>query len=255
MRKKKRAIQVTSNNNSDKIKHTIDEFIRNGIHKKCDSLKILILTSKKKYTTLFETNGLFEFDPKKDIIDIDDLIKEIYQFPIDKLKEINDFLYKEFVINQENKAKTEASEIDTIIDLIEFISAHKKIEISMKGVVDPEFKINKRFHEFAEGIKENYAELYMLYKKSLSEIEEKLGDEAQDIVVKFFLQDISIEYLKKANNNPLDALENLTEFFMDKLSVNRRKYDRTAIKFYLMDKMIECNVFPNEGVKYNVSQF
>lgn len=65
-----------------------------------------------------------------------------------------------------------------------------------------------------------------------------------------YLQDISIRYLDASNNDPMEALNALVNFFDDKLSENGKKYDRMAIKFYLINEMIKCSVFPNERSEY-----
>lgn len=249
----RKAIQVTSDNTSDKIKHTIEEYILNESYKKYDELKILILTKKKNYTTTFDTQGKFAFDKSRDIIDVEDLIVYIRSLDIDKLKQINDYLHKELFDKYDRTVQTEASEVDTIIDLIEFISTNKRVTTPKDVVIDPEFKIHKRFKEFADSITSQYSELLVVYGNALSEIENEKGDEAQDIITRIYLQDISVNYLNSSNNNPIEALDNLTTFFNDKLSLNGKKYDRAAIKFYLVDKMIKCSVFPNERGAYHVS--
>jgi len=71
-------------------------------------------------------------------------------------------------------------------------------------------------------------------------------DEAQEIIIMIYLQDISIQYLEDAADNPVDALNNLVAYFEEMLSCNGKRYDRAAIKFYLINEMIKCRVFPNE---------
>lgn len=61
------------------------------------------------------------------------------------------------------------------------------------------------------------------------------------------LQDISMQFLDETDDNPIKALNKLVGYFEAKLSVNGKKYDRAAIKFYLVNEMIKCRVFPNEG--------
>lgn len=247
------SIQVTSDNSSDKIKHTIDEFIKHESYKKYDRLIVLILTNKKGYTTTFDTEGKFVFNKNEDIWDVKDLISMIRPLSIDRLRNINDFLQKELYDKCQKEKSTEASEVDTIIDLIEFISNNRKIAVAKDVVIDPEYKLNRRFKEFADSITSQYLELLSIYGTPLHEIEKQRGDEALDIITKIYLQDISVEFLDKSDNNPIKALEELTKYFSDKLSSNGKKYDRAAIKFYLVDKMIKCSVFPNERSEYIVS--
>lgn len=251
--KNRKAIQVTSDSSSEKIKHTINEFILNESYEKYDKLKILILTRKKKYTTHFETSGKFEFDKETDVFDVNDLMVDIRSLETSKLKELNEYLQMELWDKYDKATRSEASEVDTIIDLIEFISLNKAVAVPKDVVVDPDFKINRRFKEFADMITSQYSDLLLIYNKALCEIESEKGDEAQDIITRIYLQDISVKFLEDSDNNPLKALENLTNFFNEKLSINGKKYDRAAIKFYLIDKMIKCSVFPNERRDYNVS--
>lgn len=245
------SIQVTSDNTSDKIKHTIAEFLLNKSYEKYDRLIILILTNKKRYSTVFDTDGKFSFDKNNDIWDVNDLIKKVNALPIEKLKAINDFLQLELNNKCESKVSSEASEVETIIDLIEFISSHKQKYVKRDVLVDPEYKIYKRFKDFADGLIGQYTTLYGVYGCALNEIDNTYErDDAQDLITMLYLQDISIRYLDASNNDPMEALNALVNFFDDKLSENGKKYDRMAIKFYLINEMIKCSVFPNERSEY-----
>ena len=245
------SIQVTSDNTSDKIKHTIAEFFLNKSYEKYDRLIILILTNKKRYSTVFDTDGKFSFDKNKDIWDVNDLIKKVNALPIEKLKAINDFLQLELNNKCGSMVSSEASEVETIIDLIEFISSHKQKYVKRDVLVDPEYKIYKRFKDFADGLIGQYTTLYGVYGCALNEIDNTYErDDAQDLITMLYLQDISIRYLDASNNDPMEALNALVNFFDDKLSENGKKYDRMAIKFYLINEMIKCSVFPNERSEY-----
>ena len=246
------SIQVTSDNTSEKIKHSIKEFISNRSYEKYDRMVMLILTGKKNYKTQFYTKGLFQFDKNSDIWDIKDLIKKVNALDTRKLKEINDFLQHEFNDKYSNVQTTEASEVETIMDLIEFISSHKKITLPERDViVDPDYKINQRFKEFADSLIMQYKTLLGVYGTALREVETIQGsDDAQDIITMLYLQDISVQYLDTEKNDPTKALNALVDFFESKLSANGKKYDSRAIKFFLINEMIKCSVFPNERGKY-----
>lgn len=64
-RKNRIAVQVTSDNSSTKIRHTIAEFNKNQAYHLYDRLVVLILTQKKKYSSDFDTQGLFFFRKDK----------------------------------------------------------------------------------------------------------------------------------------------------------------------------------------------
>ena len=65
-------------------------------------------------------------------------------------------------------------------------------------------------------------------------------------IISDFLKDESDIILTKENNNPKLALHSLVELFYGKLSSNGVTFDKQAIKFYLLDELIKCNVFPNK---------
>ena len=246
------SIQVTSDNSSTKIKHTIHEYIDNKSYEKYNRLIVLILTSKKKYSKAFDTDNKFIFDKESDIIDVKDIVKFIRGLEIEKIREINDFLGRELCDKVYSAKETQANEIDTIIDLIEYISKHKEVKKKIDSEVDPEYKIFKRFKDFSDRLISEYTTLYTLYGDAIETINETIGiDEAQDIIIMFYLQDISMQFLDETKDNPIKALNKLVGYFEDKLSVNGKKYDRAAIKFYLVNEMIKCRVFPNERDEYN----
>lgn len=246
------AVQVTSDNSSKKINHTIEEFNKNESYKIYDRLIILILTQKKRYTTEFNTDGKFVFDKTKDIWDVEDLMKDIRKLDTNQIKEISSYLSKELCDKYYEVKATQASEIDTIIDLIEYISQHRKVKKSRDTEVDPEYKIYKRFREFAEKLIMEYTTLFAIYGDALDVVNDTLGiDEAQDIIIMFYLQDVSVQFLDEAGDDPVVALNRLVVYFAEKLSVNGKKYDRAAIKFYLVNEMIKCRVFPNERSGYD----
>lgn len=254
-KKNRIAIQVTSDNSSTKINHTIDEFIKNKSYQLYDRLVVLILTQKKKYSTAFNTQGMFAFEKTRDIWDVKDIIKDIRKLDTEQIKEISGYLSEELCNKYYMAKETQASEVDTIIDLIEYISQHRKIKKPCETEVDPEYKIYKRFRDFADKLIMEYTTLCTIYGGALDIVNETLGiDEAQEIIIMFYLQDISMQFLEEAQNNPIAALNKLVTYFEEKLSTNGKRYDRSAIKFYLVNEMIKCSVFPNERGEYDAGK-
>ncbi len=243
------AVQVTADSSSTKIRHTIDEFISNRLYERYSRLVILILTQKKRYTAEFDCRGLFQFDKNMDIRDVGDLMKKINTLDTAKLEKINVFLNREFHDKGGDYEPTEASEVETIMDLIEVISSNKNVSIRERdAVVDPEYKIYRRFREFADSLMSQYKTLLAVYGTALNTVETVRGsDDAQDIITMLYLRDLSVRFLDEAENDPVKALNALVDFFEKKLGRNGKKYDSMAIKFYLINEMIKCSVFPNEG--------
>lgn len=89
------AYQITSDSSRNKIQETIDGFIRHNLHKQYSELFILTLTDKLGYTKQFETQGLFDFDLKKNILDISSLIRTISQLDDDQIQAVKNFVSKE----------------------------------------------------------------------------------------------------------------------------------------------------------------
>lgn len=252
---RKLAFQVTSDNDSEKIKKTIDKFIKYNQYEKYEELYILLLVKKKKYTAHFDTQGLFVFNKDIHIIDYTDLMKDLASKDTETLGDINHFLETELLSKTQKIYGTQASEIGTIIDLIEFITKNREKKDRLEVVVDPEYKIERRFKEFAERLKSDFVTLYSMYADALEMINATLEiDAAQDLITIMYLQDISIKALNEYSNDPIRALESIVEYFEHHLSQNGKRYDRAAIKFYLIYEMIQCNVFPNERSAYNADK-
>ena len=213
------------------------------------------LTQKKKYSSNFDTQGLFSFEKARDIWDVEKLIKDIRELETAQIKNVSDYLSEELYNKYYSVRETQAGEVDTIIDLIEYISQHRKVNKDRETTVDPEYKIYKRFKNFADKLITEYTTLYTIYGEALNIVNETLGiDEAQDIIIMFYLQDISVQFLEEEHDNPIAALNKLVTYFEEKLSINGKKYDRSAIKFYLVNEMIKCRVFPNERSEYDAGK-
>lgn len=92
---RKLCIQVTATSDSGKIKKTIKTFLKNELYKKYSELQFLMLVDKKTYTTDFETGGRFNFEHKKHVRDIDDVLEKAESLDLDKLKTLSDFIDRE----------------------------------------------------------------------------------------------------------------------------------------------------------------
>lgn len=71
------AVQITSDRRKIKVQNTIDSFIKNEYEKKYKRLIIIILGNKTRFNKEFDTQNKFPFDKKKDVIDINQIIKDI----------------------------------------------------------------------------------------------------------------------------------------------------------------------------------
>ena len=98
-KKTKTAYQITSDPRSQKIKDTLAKFVKSELYKEYDRIKFYILTEKQKsYRVKFDDiiQDKFSFNVDNDILDYNDLLKEISGFPLAKLQEIEKILEDDF---------------------------------------------------------------------------------------------------------------------------------------------------------------
>ncbi|HMK24879.1 MAG TPA: SMEK domain-containing protein [Chitinophagaceae bacterium] len=90
------AYQITATRKSDKVDDTLTTCLRYGHYKTFPGINVFILTSKQgSYTIKTITDPHFTFDPQKNIVDFDGLIKDIQHVDLDKLKSISDYINSE----------------------------------------------------------------------------------------------------------------------------------------------------------------
>lgn len=244
------SFQVTSEKSRSKINATIKKFNDHELFRKFDSLKFMLVVSKKPNSRAkFVSPENIDFDEKSDIYDLSDLIKTLKSFEINKIKEVLSFLKKEFDSQKDRKSEeTLASEVETIADLIVFLSSNKENSqnISWTEEPDPEGKIEHRFSQHSEFLKSQIVDLIPRYSLARNEVENTLGlDSIKINFIRDFLRIKSDIFLTQAGGDPKKALDNLTEYFANAITGTGKKHDYLAIRFYLLDELIKCNVFPN----------
>ena len=103
--KTKTAYQITSASSSEKIKDTLKKFVKYKLYEEYDRLVIYILTEKQEtyQGRGFEEiiQGRFSFDKESDILDYQDLLKEIAGFSLGKSREVEKILEQHFGEKQE----------------------------------------------------------------------------------------------------------------------------------------------------------
>lgn len=237
------AIQVTSQNDNEKITGSIKGFFAKDEYENYNLRILLISKDAKNYRTDFTNKGQYSFDHEKDVIDVTKLLAEINDKENDILENLAYFLNKELLVE---RAITESTEVETIMALIDYLSKDENRTLTDKSEnVDPDKKINKRFSSHSKFIIEQYQTLFSVYNLALIEARKTI-DAVEAIIISSYLKDESDVFLTENNNNPKLALNKLSNFFYEKLSTNGFiKFNKQAIKFYLLDELIRCNVFPN----------
>jgi hypothetical protein len=242
------AMQVTARDDNNKITDTIVGFFENAEHPeyKDYSLKVLLISKRAKdYTTDFTFKGKYKFNHKEDVIDIERLTAIIQNHGRDDVKKI--IRISKFLDNEIDlpRPKTETNEVETIMSLLEYLSddANYK-EFDGNYICDPEQKINSRFKDYADDFKEEFTELFSIYCNTIPEVKRSFGlDGVRAQKISYFLNYISNRYLNETNEKPLEALDKLTDYFENKLNSNGIRADIGAIRYYLLDELIGCNIF------------
>ena len=94
---RKVAFQVTATKRPTKIEETIEIFIRRKQYENFSHLKFLILGRKQnRYSQVFNTYNLFEFNPQTDILDIKDIVRKLPSLSLEKLQRLSYLIDYEF---------------------------------------------------------------------------------------------------------------------------------------------------------------
>lgn len=95
--KRRLSFQVSSTGTKAKIQKSIDKLIASQINvQQFDTLKILILGEKKGRHERVEVKGSLNFDPKTDVLNIQDLVKMLRPLQTTKLQALSDLMNREF---------------------------------------------------------------------------------------------------------------------------------------------------------------
>ncbi len=242
------AIQVTSDNSSQKIHYTINSFNERSLFNNFDRLIMLIITTKKDFVrTKFAKVGSTLFDKNYDVVDLADILKHIADLELGKLKEIREFIEREVALKSPiYKSHKESNQVETIMKMIEYLTANSDAENSSEKEPDPDKKIFKRFADYSDYLTGRYRELAPFYYEPLTIAAKAIGLDAVKVKkIQLYLKRESNQYLNEKEGNPQKALHSMALFFNDKLSEANFEFDELAAEFYLIDELIKCNVFPN----------
>jgi hypothetical protein len=240
------AIQVTSTSDLAKIKHTHKGFVTGGLDSKYDRLVVLIIGEKKRYReSIVGGEGSFSISLRDDIWDVTELLRKIGDLPLDKLECCRDFLRKELAI----AVPRQASEVDTLIRVIEVLSAAEEglSAADKREDPDPERKIRDRFASHAGFLEQQYVNLHEIYGRALAEVN-KYSDLGHVRVRKLqvYLMNWSDRVLTDCGGDPKAALDLLAEKVLLMMGTSEVPFDDGAIRYYLIGQLIACNVFPNK---------
>jgi hypothetical protein len=242
------AIQVTSTSALTKTRHTVTKFIEKGLYEKYDRLVILNITAKTAHTTPTVGDDTYSLNTKEDIWDIGDLAVMINNLELSKIQEISNFLNQQLYMKP---TESLPRNVETILRLIELISDEEHPAAGEGFLVEPfpDEKINKRFSDYSDFLKQEFLTLYQDYGAVLDSVEQE-SDIGQVKIrrVSQHLRVYSDQVLTECAGDPKKALEKLIDNFIGMLNENGFEADTGAAQFYIVKHLIKCNVFPNKEV-------
>ncbi len=130
------AFQITATPDLKKVKDTLTKFIKHPdkLYEKYNRLIIYILTKKQDSYGDIEINkiinGKLTFDPKKDIWDSRDILKEVYKFQIDRTRKVEKIL-------EENFGQTRKQPDREVVDKVkQIVSEHTQLFIGRSKEIE-----------------------------------------------------------------------------------------------------------------------
>ncbi len=240
------AIQVTSTSDIAKIRKTYQGFVKRGLDQEYERLIVLIVGEKKSYREQsIGDDGAFKISLTNDVWDLSDLLGKINNLALTDIKRCLEFLRAELAFAEHN----ESMEVKTLIHLIEVLSIEEDGLLigDNKEDPDPKGKIEVRFSDHAEFLKDLFVEYHALYGRALAEVQKHDAlSHSRILKLQLHLMNWSDQTLRECDGDPQRALDALTNEVITKLKVSGVEFDEGAIRFYLIYQLIACNVFPNK---------
>ncbi|WP_082476091.1 SMEK domain-containing protein [Methylobacterium sp. Leaf99] len=240
------AIQVTSTSEIAKIKHTHNGFVSSRLDKLYDRLIVIIIGEKQKYRQrILGGSGVFSMSLIDDVWDIPEIIRKISNLSLKKIELCRDFLFDELTIAEPRQS----NEVSTLIRLIEVLSVTEEGTSigNLREDPDPTGKVRDRFANHAGFLQRQYVELHELYGRALAEVD-RHSDLGHVRVRKLqvYLMVWSDKILTEVRGNPKTALDLLTKKILRMMGTSAVGFDEGAIRYYLINQLIACNIFPNK---------
>lgn len=147
-------VSVTATDSSDYIKDKIGKNITHKVYETYPIHYFIITTSKKNYSTTFDTRGKYTFDKSTNILDIEDLLKKIKALSVDKQEKILAILERH-VYKLKGQFIEDITPHDIAKVLDEFSSQNpnliKNISLSIQSIHRTDFPEKNKINNLSEG--------------------------------------------------------------------------------------------------------
>ncbi len=244
------AFQITTQNDSKKIKDTIQTFINHKYYEKYERLVFFIIGEKQSsYTTTFDTQGKFYFDKDTDIWDDNFLIKNIDKIPeISKLEAIQKFL-------EDNLLEYKFPENLLDQDIAKCIEILKR-DFGSTDSLSLQLNIHRRTDDFIKDIKNPANNLSWEFFKTRLRGHLKHNKDIFDFLQNPINQKIQEDYLQvsqavqnfyRDSNNGFDSFEEVFRRVYDKCNVLYDDDDLNKIKIIILlhNMYFNCDIGNN----------
>ncbi len=240
-------IQVTSTSEKSKIDKTLKKFVEHGLHEKYDRLSVFIATKKNSYRSpeFSDPTGAFSILARDNVWDWDNIMKMIDDLEQPELSAVRDFVENGIYVEP---SKVPQNEVATLFGLMEVLSDETHEQAGKGNSIDPDpnKKIETRFSEHADFLKGEYAAYFVEYGAVLEDAYRGIDlGSARIRRLGLHLGTKSNELLAANDGDPALALNKIVEYYLKILQDHGKASDGGAVRFFLLDQMIRCHVFPN----------
>jgi hypothetical protein len=238
------AAQVTSTMTPKKICNTLATFLPK--HRQAYDRLIFVypFLNKKKtskdYTT--ESDG-FDFDARRDRLDLSDLLRKFQDLEISQQAKVLQLLRDELKPLGAVLRMGVDQNVEAMIKIIQFISSavpEERPEMSPDG----QAKL-KRFAAHAQFLKQQFT-LYVDCFEAVDAAREAVGyDAVRSLRCAAWLKERSLALLDEQDGDARLAFDGLVDYFQKMLHASGCDCDQPAMRYFLADEFGRCNVFPN----------
>ncbi len=188
----------------------------------------------------------FDFDPGRDRIDLRDLLRAIQNLPIDKQDEVSSLLRRELRPLGAALRMGADQNVQAITKILLYISAGKPTT-APEEKPDAERKM-LRFREHAAYLKRQFTAYVDCYA-AVAEARRAVGyDAVRSVRCAAWLKERSLAALEQHGDNATLAFDELVRLLLEKVHASGNDCDDSAMRYFLADELISCNVFPNPVV-------
>lgn len=238
------AVQVTSTLTPAKIRETLKSFLAN--HRGDFDRLVFVYPVLSKTDSRAEFSAQldgFAFDPQQDRLDLSDLLRKIQSLDIRKQDRVIDFLRRELKPLGAALRMGVDQNVEAIISILQHISAGVPSS-APEQKPDAEKKM-QRFCEHAAYLNRQFTG-YMDRYLAVAAARQAVGyDAVRSVRCAAWLKERSLAALDEHAGNAKLAFDALVKQLLEKVHASGNNCDDGAMRYFLADELICCNVFPN----------